>query len=67
VDENARVCRFTGAKVVKQTRHFSDPPWKHQAFPLNARSRTASTGPWRPSRRHASEKMNSRRDYWIST
>jgi hypothetical protein len=37
VDENARVCRFTGAKVVKQTPYSSDPRLKHQVFPGGAR------------------------------
>ena len=44
MDENARVCRFTGVKVVKQTRHFSDPPGKHQAFPADGTAPAASLG-----------------------
>jgi hypothetical protein len=67
VDENARVCRFTGVKVVKQTRHFSDPPGKHQAFPADGTAPAASLGPQRPSLGRAHGKLNSCRDYWIST
>jgi hypothetical protein len=67
VDENARVCRFTGAKVVKPTRHFSDPPGKHQAFRADGTVPAASLGPQRPSIGRAHGKLNSRRAYGIST